>query len=305
MNSRKKQYIGAFYCISAAAIWGLSFVAQSIGKGVGTFTFNAIRMLIGSVVLWPVIAFRSRKQSEMSLEDKKLSTRNFHIGGLLAGIALFAGNNLQQEAFCHIEDVAKVGFITALYMLLVPIFNLFLGRKAKFNVWIGVFVGLIGLYLLCVKEGFILEKGDLIAIAGAFAFASQILIIDRYVPKTDAVKISSMQFFVCAILSGICMFIFEQPSLDLIMQKQNITTILYAGVMSCGVAFTFQTFGQQYTDPAVASILLCMESAFSLLFGWLILHQALETRALIGCGVMLVAILISQIQFPSKKSEGE
>ena len=235
-SAKQKQFIGARDCISAAAIWGLSFVAQSIGRGVGTFTFNALRMFLGSAVLWPVIAFRK--------------------------------------------------------------------KKAGVNVWLGVVIGLTGLYLLCSGDNsFSLEKGDIITIIGAFAFASQILIIDRFSPRTDPVEISSLQFFVCSILSGICMFIFEEPTVPLIMQKQNFIPIIYAGIMSCGVAFTFQTFGQKYTEPAVTSLLLCLESAFSVIFGWLILHQTLGRKALLGCLIMLVAVMLTQIQFPKGKNK--
>ena len=304
-SAKQKQFIGALYCISAAAIWGLSFVAQSIGRGVGTFTFNALRMFLGAAVLWPVIAFRRKKNISPVFEDKTKAKKDLLLGGSLAGFALFVGNNLQQEAFNYIEDVGKVGFITALYMLLVPIFNMIIfKKKAGINVWLGVVIGLAGLYLLCSGDGgFSLEKGDIITIIGAFAFASQILIIDRFSQRTDPVEISSLQFFVCSILSGICMFIFEEPTVSLVMQKQNIIPIIYAGVMSCGVAFTFQTFGQKYTEPAVTSLLLCLESAFSVIFGWIILHQSLGGKELLGCLVMLVAVMLTQIQFTKRKNK--
>lgn len=304
-SAKQKQFIGALYCVSAAAIWGLSFVAQSIGRGVGTFTFNSLRMLLGSVVLWPVIAFRKKKNIAPRFDDKNKAKKDLLLGGCLAGFALFAGNNLQQEAFNYIEDVGKVGFITALYMLLVPVFNMILFKKtARLNVWAGVALGTVGLYLLCSGDnGFSLEKGDILTIIGAFAFASQILIIDRFSQRTDPVEISSLQFFVCGILSGICMFVFEEPAVSLVIQKQNLIPILYAGVMSCGVAFTFQTFGQKYTEPAVASLLLCLESAFSVIFGWIILHQTLGKKALLGCAVMLVAVMLTQIQLPKGKNK--
>jgi drug/metabolite transporter (DMT)-like permease len=306
-SAKQKQFTGALYCISAAAIWGLSFVAQSIGRGVGTFTFNCLRMLLGAAVLVPVIILRRKKKISPPVEDRTLANRKLLLGGILAGITMFFGNNLQQEAFNYIEDVGKVGFITALYTVIVPLMNfLFFKKRVGINVIAGVAFSLAGLYLLCSGEGgFVLEKGDILTILCAFAFASQILVIDKFTDYTDAVEISSLQFFVCGVLSGICMFIFEKPTPELIMQKQNIIPILYAGIMSCGVAFTFQTFGQKSTEPAVASILLCLESAFSVVFGWIILHQHLGRRALIGCAVMLVAVIFTQIQFPSIGNKNE
>lgn len=305
-NTKKKQLLGAFYCLAAAVIWGLSFVAQSVSAdSVTTFTFNFARNMLGGVVLLPVIAFRAFKAKKTPAAEGESEPENgkkLALGGTLCGIALFAGINLQQEAFACGLEAGKVGFITALYMLLVPVFGLALGKRPKANVWVGVAIGTVGLYLICVKKGsFSLGRGEIITLLGAVAFALHILTVDHFADAVDAVKLSCVQFFVCGVLSGAAMLIFEEPSFEMI--KSGIIYILYAGIMSSGVAFTFQTFGQKYTEPAVASLLLCLESAFSLIFGWLILRQSLGTRALIGCGIMLAAVILTQIE-PGGKKKG-
>lgn len=238
-------------------------------------------------------------------EKKKFPFKDVMIGGVCCGLALFAGGNLQQHAFYLDLGPGKVGFITALYMVLVPVAGIFMRRKLKFNIWLGVAFGVVGLYLLSVPSGkFSIGKGEIIAICGAFAFAAHILVIDYFCRKVDNIALSCAQFFVAGLLSIICMFIFEEPRMDDIINAAM--PILYAGVMSCGVAFTAQIFGQKYSDPTVASILLCLESVFAVIFGLVLLNDRLNARETIGCIIMFIAILFTQIpseKFSLKKGE--
>ncbi len=296
----KGRILGPFYCILAAVVWGLSFVAQSEGASIGTFTFNGIRTLIGGIVLVPlvVISFISEKKKLPEGQSHKFPFKDVIIGGICCGIPLFLGGNLQQHAFYLDLGPGKVGFITALYMVLVPIAGIFMKKKIGLNIWAGVALGVVGLYLLSVPAGgFSVGKGELIAICGAFAFAAHIIVIDRFCQKVNNIALSCAQFFVAGLLSIICMFIFEEPQLDAVIGAS--VPILYAGIMSCGVAFTAQIFGQKYSDPTVASILLCLESVFAVIFGFIFLNDKLQTREMIGCAIMFVAIIFTQI--PSEK----
>ncbi len=296
----KGKILGPFYCILAAVVWGLSFVAQSEGADIGTFTFNGIRTLIGGVVLVPLVLIGHINGNKKlpSGEKKKFAFKDVLVGGICCGIPLFLGGNLQQHAFFLDLGPGKVGFITALYMVLVPVAGIFMRRKLHFNIWLGVALGVVGLYLLSVPAGgFSVGKGELIAICGAFAFAAHILVIDHFCKKVDNIALSCCQFFVAGLLSIICMFIFEEPDIEAIYGAA--VPILYAGIMSCGVAFTAQIFGQKYSDPTVASILLCLESVFAVIFGFIFLHDKLQSREMIGCVIMFVAILFTQI--PAEK----
>lgn len=296
MSNNKGRLLGPLFCISAALIWGLSFVFQSEGSGiVETFTFNGIRTFLGGIVLIPIVAFSFLKKNKgLSKEERqKFPIKEVFIGGLCCGIPLFIGGNLQQEAFRYL-DAGKVGFITALYMLLVPIFGLFLKQRAKLNVWVGIGFGVFGLFLLSVKKGdFSLGKGEIITILCAVGFAAQIIAIDRFCRRVDCVALSCMQFLIAGVLSIICMFIFETPNITAI--KGAGVQILYTGIMSCSCAFTFQVIGQKYSEPASSSILLCLESVFSVIFGWIILNQALNARELTGCAIMFVGIILTQL----------
>lgn len=281
-------------------MWGLSFVAQSEGASIGTFTFNGIRMLIGGIVLVPLVAISHMAENKKltAAEKKKFPLKDVLIGGACCGLALFVGSNLQQHAFYLDLGPGKVGFITALYMVLVPVAGIFMKRKLGLNIWAGVGLGVIGLYLLSVPAGgFSIGKGELIAIGGAFAFAAHILVIDYFCKSVNNIALSCAQFFVAGILSVICMFIFEEPNIDDIISAA--VPLLYAGVMSCGVAFTVQIFGQKYSDPTVASILLCLESVFAVIFGFIFLKDKLQSREMIGCVIMFTAILLTQI--PTEK----
>lgn len=281
-------------------MWGLSFVAQSEGASIGTFTFNGIRTLIGGIVLVPLVAVSHLAENKKlaPAEKKKFPIKDVVIGGACCGLALFVGSNLQQHAFYLDLGPGKVGFITALYMVLVPVAGIFMKRKLGLNIWAGVGLGVIGLYLLSVPAGgFSIGKGELIAIGGAFAFAAHILVIDYFCKSVNNIALSCAQFFFAGILSVICMFIFEEPNIEDILSAS--VPLLYAGVMSCGVAFTAQIFGQKYSDPTVASILLCLESVFAVIFGFIFLKDKLQSREMIGCVIMFTAIMLTQI--PAEK----
>jgi len=276
-------------------VWGLSFVAQSEGASIGTFTFNGIRTLIGGIVLIPLVAvsFKMENKKLPVNEKKKFPLKDVVIGGICCGIPLFIGGNLQQHAFNYLY-VGKVGFITALYMVIVPLFGIFLKRKLKINIWVGVALGVVGLYFLSVKKGdFSVGTGELVTILCSFAFAAHILVIDYFCKKVNNIALSCAQFFFAGTVSVICMLIFEEPKIDEIMGAA--VPLLYAGIMSCGVAFTAQIFGQKYANPTVASVLLCLESVFSVLFGWLLLDQKLDVRGYAGCIIMFIAVILTQL----------
>ena len=278
ITTKKGQLKGGIFLILAAVIWGLSFVAQSEGiEVIGTLTFNGIRMVIGGIVLLPVIAIR----------------KNLTVGGLVCGTVLCVASNLQQAAFGY-TTVGKVGFITALYMLLVPIISLvFFKKRVSLPVWIGVFLGVGGLYLLCAGGKATFGKGEMLALACSLGFAIHILVIDKYSAIVDGVKLSCAQFLVSGTISVILMFVFEKPDIHAILSAAPY--ILYTGIMSCGVAFTFQTLGQRDSDPTVASLLLCLESVFAVIFAWVLIDQKMSARELCGCIVMFVAIVLAQL----------
>lgn len=301
--ANKKKIIGPILLISAAIIWGLSFVAQKQGMDyVGGFTFNGIRSLLGGIVLLPVILFRSVKKKnsiKLSPAEKKSSRKDNIKGILIVGTMLCIGSNLQQFAFDYIEP-GKVGFITALYMLLVPLISFIIYKKKQpFTTWLGVFLGVGGLYMICMggSSSFGLGKGEILALLCSIAFALHIIVVDKYASKIDAIVLSCGQYMITGAISCILMFIFEKPSIDGIMQAA--IPILYAGIMSCSCAFTFQIIGQKYTEPTLASMLLCTESVFSVIFSFIILGERMTVIEYIGCAVMFTAIIIAQL--PAKK----
>lgn len=275
-----------------ATIWGVAFVAQSVGMDyVQPFTFNGIRSIIGGLVLIPCIFLLNRLKSP-SEPIQKSSSRPLLAGGILCGLCLFAASSFQQFGIKY-TTVGKAGFITACYIVIVPILGLFLKKKCSPLIWVRVLLALVGLYFLCMSGSISLGLGDLLVLIGAFLFSIHILVIDHYSPLADGVQLSCIQFFVCGVLSLICMFLFETPDLSMILMAW--LPILYAGVLSCGVAYTLQVVGQKNMNPTVASLILSMESCISVLAGWLILGQALSSRELLGCVLMFAAIILAQI----------
>lgn len=302
---RKTQIRNSLLLLLTAVIWGVAFVAQSVGMDyVGAFTFNCVRSIIGGLVLIPCIIFLKNLKSKESGEKMPLK-ESLHvmrvevIGGICCGTALFAASNFQQFGISY-TTVGKAGFITALYVVIVPILGLFFRKKVSFVVWISVVLSVIGLYLLCMTENsFALSFGDLLVLICAVLFSIHILVIDYFSPKGDGVVMSCIQFLVCGLLSGVMMLLFETPDLSSILAAK--VPILYAGVMSCGVAYTLQIVGQKDMNPTVASLILCLESVVSALAGWLILHEALSARELAGCFLMFFAIVLAQLPVAQKE----
>ena len=309
----KKQQIplkNSLILLLTATIWGIAFVAQSEGgDAVGAFTFNSTRSLIGSLVLIPVIFLLNKITPKDNKDESGVSSdnsssgnifsrnRTLILGGISCGICFFLASNFQQLGIQY-TSVGKAGFITACYIVIVPILGLFMKKKCSPFIWAAVAMALVGLYLLCITDGFSIGKGDILVLICAVLFSLHILIIDYFSPKVDGVKMSCIQFFICGVLSAIPALIFEHPQLSAFQGAWG--AILYAGVMSCGVAYTLQIVGQKNMDPTVASLILSLESCISVLAGWIILGQKLSMREIIGCVVMFTAIVLAQL--PQKET---
>lgn len=284
--------------ILVALIWGLAFVAQKVGMDyVGPFSFNMTRSFIGATVLLPVIFVLDKQRAKMNLPAATWKQKDLWVGGILCGIFLCAGSSLQQIALQDSSSVGKVGFITALYILFVPLLGLFLKKRVGLNVWIGVVIAIFGMYLLCVTDSFRVAPSDLLTLLCAFAFSFQILTIDHFSPKVDGVRMSCIQFLVCGVICSVPSFILEAPKLTDMLQ--GWAPILYAGALSCGVAYTLQIVAQKHAEPTIASLLMSLESVFSVLGGWLILGQVLTTKESIGCMFVFAAVILAQL--PEKK----
>lgn len=286
-----------------AFIWGVAFVAQSVGMNyIGPFTFSCVRSILGGIVLIPCIWFLDRlKMKEEGVTEKRTMSekekKTLLIGGICCGIALCVASNLQQFGVKY-TTVGKAGFITALYIVLVPIFGIFLKKKVGVKVWISVAISVVGLYLLCMTEKLSISKGDFLVLLCAIVFSIHILVIDHFSPLVDGVRMSCIQFWITGILSAIPMFLFEKLSLSAIFAAA--VPLLYAGVMSSGVAYTLQIVAQKDADPTVASLILSLESVFSVLAGWVVLGQVMSMREICGCVLMFAAIILAQL--PERKT---
>lgn len=293
-----------------AVIWGVAFVAQSAGMDyVGPFTYNGVRCILGGLVLMPCIMLLDRIQGSRSnrareqaaggdslvvcsaQEDKK-ERNTLLVGGMCCGLLLFTASSFQQFGIQY-TTVGKAGFITAMYILLVPLLGLFVHKKVGMKVWIGVAFAVCGLYLLCMGNGFSLKIGDALVMVCAVLFSLHILVIDYFSPKVDCVRMSCIQFWVCGILSLLCSFLLESPDLGSILAAWK--PVCYGGIMSCGVAYTLQIVGQKGMNPTVASLILSLESVVSVVAGFLILHQTMSGRELLGCLSMVIAIVLAQL----------
>ena len=299
----------------AAFIWGSAFVAQSIGMDyVEPFTFNCVRSIVGGLVLIPCIYLlgnRSERNREDTGQSRTVAAqtdkKTLLIGGVSCGVVLCLASNMQQIGIQY-TSVGKAGFITALYIVIVPILGIFLKRRCGWKVWVSVLIALVGFYLLCMVGGFSLEKGDIWLLGCALLFSVHILVIDHFSPMVDGVKMSCIQFFTCGILSGIAMLIAETPDINNILAAWM--PILYAGVLSSGVAYTLQIVGQKNYNPTVATLLLSLESVFSVLTGWAVLHQKLSARELAGCVLIFIAVILAQLperekRVPERSAEPE
>ena len=289
-----------------AFIWGIAFVAQDVAMdAMEPFTFNTVRTLIAGLALLPCIRLLDaveRKRSANAGEPTPAmrvfasmtpaQKKTLLIGGICCGVALTFGTSLQQIGIKE-TSAGKAGFVTALYIVLVPISGLFFGRSVRRNVWLAVFVCLAGLFLLCVTETLSVSMGDFYLLLCVIAFTVHILVIDHFSPRTDCVRMSCLQFFVASALCSVMMVLTEHPTLEGILR--GWLPLLYAGVLSGGMGYTLQMIAQRDTDPTVASLLMCLESVFAVLAQWVLLGELLSARELAGCALMLVGIVMAQL----------
>ena len=286
-----------------AFIWGIAFVAQDVAMdSMGPFTFNAARTLVAALALLPCIRLldaleKKRGGGEATPRRYRdlppAQKRTLLIGGVCCGVALFVGSSLQQLGIRE-TSAGKAGFVTALYIVLVPVSGLLFGRVVRRNIWIAVLLSVAGLFLLCVTETLTVGLGDLYLLLCAAAFTVHILVIDHFSPKTDCVRMSCLQFFVTAVLCAAMMLLTEKPTWEAVLA--GWVPILYAGVLSGGMGYTLQMIAQRDTDPAVASLIMCLESVFAVLAGWVLLGEMLTARELAGCAVMLAGIVLAQVR---------
>lgn len=293
----------SFFLVLAALIWGVAFVAQTTGaKATGPYTFNCIRSFIGGIFLLPVIHISDRRNGNPvpSPQQKK----DLLTGGICCGCILFVATTLQQLGLYFGVPAGKAGFFTACYILIVPILGLFFHKRCGLKIWIGVVLAVAGLYLLCMDEGgFSLQLRDILVLICAVVFACHILTIDHFSPLVDGVKLSCIQFFVCGILGLIPMFFADmhhsiagiQAWLPSLGSMDAWIPLLYAGVLSSGVGYTLQIVGQNGLNPTIASLLMSLESVFSVLAGWIILGQSMNAQELSGCVLIFIAIVLAQI----------
>ncbi len=295
----RKMYLSGTLLLICAIIWGTSFIAQSVGmEYIGPYTFNAIRFIFGGLATLPVgILFGLRDPDAPNARceahgTRKQRSRSLWIGGVLCGIALCIASNLQQYGILY-STVGKAGFITALYIIIVPILGLFLKKKCSRFLWIAVGIALVGLYLLCIKEEFVLASGDIYLLLCSFMFSVHTLLIDKYSPVTNGIQLSSLQFFVAGIGSALIMFFKETIDLQAVLRAAP--ALAYSAFMACGVAYTLQVVGQKHVPAAQASLILSLESCIAALSGWIILGQKLSPKEILGCVLMFAAILLAQI----------
>lgn len=297
---KKHRILSSVILLTAAIIWGMAFVAQEqLADSVPPFTVNAIRSLIASVALIPVAAITRRLQGKRLLESEPADRKKLIKAGVVCGVMLCISVNLQQFGIALYPEGAPAsahsGFLTALYIIFVPLFGLFLHKKPGLFVGIAVILATVGLYFLCLYNGFgALYTGDIVVLICGMAFAVQILCVDRYIGEVDGVKLSSIQFLVTGLLSAVLMLIFEKPDISAILAGWK--PLLYLALMSSGVGYTLQIIGQKYSDsPTLASILMSMESVFAVIGGVIFMHAIPQVNEWIGCGIMLAAIIIAQL----------
>lgn len=284
----------------AALIWGTAFVAQSVSMDyVGPCAFNAARSFVGCIALLPVIAIGNRLRGRKGLFERSPELLR---GGIACGVLLAAANLLQQASLQYIT-AGKAGFLTALYIVIVPILGMFLGRGAGWKVWAAVVLALAGAYLLSVtsgEAGFSMGVGEILVLMSSVVFSGHILVIDHFSPKVDGVQLSFIQFFTAGCISTAAAFVLESGSFTWGGLLSAWGPLLYVGVLSSGVAYTLQIVGQKGLNPAVASLIMSLESVFAAISGWLILSQPLSTRELMGCALVFAGVVLAQL--PGKKT---
>lgn len=308
-----KKIQGPLLLLLCAFFWGTTFVAQSLGaESVEPFTFNGIRMTLGGLVLLPVIAIKNRGKMFAAVPEKK-DRRALFLHGAICGGFLFLASSFQQFGISAGTSPGKSGFITAMYVIFVPIVGIFLKKKIKPEIWACIVCAIVGMYLLCIADfesgfqgilnNFLFSKGDFYTLICALLFTFHIMAIDRYSPHTDSLWLSCIQFFTAGLIGIICMFLFETPTLDGILAGSG--AILYSAVLSCGVGYTLQIVGQKTTPPSVAGILMCMESVFAVISDMIVLKTVMSQEEIAGCALMFVAILVSNLSaVPPPKKKG-
>ena len=300
---KNKRMLGNAMLLLTALIWGTAFVSQRVGmESIEPITFNAARMALAAVAVGTLAVFLSRREKSVfpsQTEERRDRNRNTVIGGVCCGIFLTAASIMQQMGLVY-TTAGKAGFITAMYMLLVPLIRfVFFRKKSTWLVWSAVALGVAGMYFLCVTDGFHLTRGDTLVCLCAVFFSGHILCCDYYVQRGDPVGISAIQFAVATILSAIVAFLTETPSWEKLLP--SAIPILYCGIVSGGVGYTLQIMAQKYTDPTVASLLMSMESVFAALAGAALLGERMRPRELLGCAILFAAIILVQLPAPKRR----
>lgn len=295
-----------------AAIWGAAFVAQTTGgDAIGSYSFNCIRSLIGAIVLLPVMKFLDRSGRSPKKPQTREEYRLLWKGGICCGISLCISANLQQLGINMGASTGKAGFLTAVYILLVPILGIFLHKKCGWNIWFAVALALVGLYFLCMQDTKGFQPADLLLLCCALGFSIQILFVDYFSPKVDGVRLSMLQFLITAVLTAVPTFWVDMGHsvsgflawLPAFLSWEAWLPILYAGVLSCGVGYTLQIIGQEGLNPTIASLIMSLEAVFSAIFGWIILKQRLDIKEMTGCGLIFLAIILAQLPIGKRKSD--
>ena len=301
---KNKNLLGNLLLILTAIIWGTAFVSQRVGmESIEPMTFNAARYALGTVAVSLVALISSAKKRSLpdprTPDERKKAQKCTLFGGLGCGFFLAVGGFFQQAGLVY-STAGKAGFITAQYMLLVPIANFLLFKKKNtLQVWLAVLIGVVGMYLLCVTEDFGLAYSDLLLLMCAFMFCGHIICCDHFVEHADPVWMSAIQFAVATAMSTVAAFIAEDPSWDKLLSAA--IPILYCGLISGGIGYTLQIVAQKMTDPAIASLLMSLESVFAVIAGALFLQERMSARELAGCAVMFAAIVLVQIPMPKRK----
>ena len=298
---KNKRMLGNLLLTLTAVIWGTAFVGQRVGmESIEPVTFTAARMALAAAVVGAVAFMPGRKKEDMPKQKQRQYRKNTLLGGVCCGVFLASGSLFQQMGVVY-TTAGKAGFITAMYMLLVPVINYVLfGKKNTLRVWLAVLVGVAGMYLLCVQEGFSLTKGDSLVCICALMFSGHILCCDHFAPRGDALKISAIQFLTTAVISALIAFVAEEPGWDKVISAA--VPILYCGLISGGIGYTLQIVAQKYTDPTVASLLMSLESVFAVIAGALLLGERMSGQELAGCAVMFAAIILVQLPSSGKRT---
>lgn len=302
MNSLKK-IIPPLLCLTAAMIWGFAFTAQKGAALLDAFTVGSLRNIFATLFLLAVIPLFDKMRAKATGEEKrkKFFTKNELVGGTVCGVILTAASAFQQTGLQDGTDAGKAAFITALYVVLVPVISLALGKRTAVSVWISVFVAAIGFYLLCIKGDFSLTPSDTLVLICALIFALHIIAIDRFSPSSDGVRLSCVQFFVSFLLNSILMLIFELP-ISLAALGEALPSLLYIGVCSSGIAYTLQILAQKDINPAACSVILSLESVFGVIGGAIFIGERMTEREYLGCAIVFFAVILSQIDFGAVKT---